>query len=157
MTTETAGTSIEQIFREVSPTLWHAVYTYSGGRREVADDAVAEAFARAIEHLEQIRNPAPWLYRTAFRIAGRELARGARTTPLDGVDPGFSPGEHEDLTRLLRGLSPSQRAAIYLHYQADLPVRQIARLMGTSAAAVRVHLYRGRGRLRELLEGETDD
>lgn len=39
-------TDIEEVFREVSPTLWRALYAYSGGRREIADDAVAEAFAR---------------------------------------------------------------------------------------------------------------
>jgi RNA polymerase sigma factor (sigma-70 family) len=56
----------------------------------------------------------------------------------------------------LRQFSPSQRAAVFLHYQADLPVREVAKLMGTSAAAVRVHLMRGRRRLADLL-GEHDD
>jgi RNA polymerase sigma-70 factor (ECF subfamily) len=58
----------------------------------------------------------------------------------------------------LRKLTPSQRAAVYLHYQADLPIREIARLMGTSVAAVKVHLHRGRRRLRGLLgTEETSD
>jgi DNA-directed RNA polymerase specialized sigma24 family protein len=49
------------------------------------------------------------------------------------------------------------RAAIGLHYEADQPVRDVARLMGTSSAAVRVHLQRGRRRLAELLrEGDGD-
>jgi len=61
-----------------------------------------------------------------------------------------------DLGPALRQLSPSQRAALFLHYEADLPVRNVARLMGTSAAAVRVHLMRGRRRLADLL-GEHDD
>lgn len=56
----------------------------------------------------------------------------------------------------LRRLLPSQRAAVFLHYEANLPVREVARLMGTSAAAVRVHLMRGRRRLADLL-GENDD
>jgi Tol biopolymer transport system component len=37
------------LLREVGPQLWRAIFAYSGGRREVADDAVGEAFARAIE------------------------------------------------------------------------------------------------------------
>jgi DNA-directed RNA polymerase specialized sigma24 family protein len=40
---------------------------------------------------------------------------------------------------------------VYLHYQADLPVAEVARLIGTSTAAVKVHLMRGRRRLAELL------
>ena len=51
----------------------------------------------------------------------------------------------------LRRLTPSQRAAVYLHYRADLPVREVAQVMGTSSAAVKVHLMRGRRRLAELL------
>jgi DNA-directed RNA polymerase specialized sigma24 family protein len=38
-----------------------------------------------------------------------------------------------------------------MHYEADLPVQEVARRMGTSTGAVRVHLFRGRRRLRELL------
>jgi DNA-directed RNA polymerase specialized sigma24 family protein len=44
---------------------------------------------------------------------------------------------------------------VYLHYRADLPVREVARLTGMSVASVKVHLMRGRRRLRELL-GEED-
>jgi DNA-directed RNA polymerase specialized sigma24 family protein len=53
---------------------------------------------------------------------------------------------------------PGQRAAVYLHYQADLPVREIAGLMGTSAATVKVQLSRGRRRLAQILgTGEVID
>jgi hypothetical protein len=37
------------LYREVGPQLWRAILVYTGGRREVADDAVGEAFARAME------------------------------------------------------------------------------------------------------------
>lgn len=36
---------IERVFRENGPDIWRAVYVYAGKRREIADDAVAEAFA----------------------------------------------------------------------------------------------------------------
>ena len=61
-----------------------------------------------------------------------------------------------DLLHALRELTPAQRAAVYLHYRVDLPVREVARVTGMSSAAVKVHLMRGRRRLRELL-GEEDD
>jgi RNA polymerase sigma-70 factor (ECF subfamily) len=64
-------------------------------------------------------------------------------------------GPSPDLLRALRHLSPAQRAAVYLHYQADLPVREVARLTGTSSASVKVHLSRGRKRLAEML-GEDE-
>jgi RNA polymerase sigma-70 factor (ECF subfamily) len=141
------------LYRTTGLALWRAVYAYSGGRREVADDAVAEAFARAIKHDGMIRRPESWLYRTAFRIAAAELRR---TRSLIEVQDWAhdEPSEVTDLVKALRSLSPNQRASVFLFYQADLPVREVARLMGTSVAAVKVHLHRGRGRLRELLGTE---
>ncbi len=67
------------------------------------------------------------------------------------------PAGLDDLLRAMRQLSPSQRAAVYLHYQADLPVREVAQAMGTSVAAVKVHLHRGRTRLRTMLGTEEVD
>ena len=61
-----------------------------------------------------------------------------------------------DLLEALRELTPAQRAAVYLHYRADLPVREVAHITGMSTAAVKVHLMRGRKRLAVLL-GEEDD
>jgi RNA polymerase sigma-70 factor, ECF subfamily len=145
------------LFQEVGPDLWRAIYAYSGGRRDVADEAVAEAFARAIQGGSRIRRPASWLYRVAFRVAADELRRSATQEELteEGYD---TPLDLAEVTAALRRLSPSQRAAVYLHYRADLPVREVARLMGTSSGAVRVHLHRGRNHLRQMLGSEeTDD
>ena len=57
----------------------------------------------------------------------------------------------------LRRLSPNQRAAIVLCYEADLPIAEVARRMGIAAVTVRVHIHRGRARLRELLGAEEVD
>lgn len=143
---------LEQVFRQAAPGLWRTIFAFAGGRAAVADDAVAEAFARALERVGQIREPVPWLYRTAFRIAAEELRH---------KEPAAEPERRvataaglEALVPALRELSPAQRAAIVLHYEADLPVREVAEHMGTSVAAVKVHLFRARRRLRELLGEE---
>jgi RNA polymerase sigma-70 factor (ECF subfamily) len=141
------------LYKTTGLALWRAIYAYSGGRRDVADDAVAEAFARSIQHDGAIRRPESWLYRTAFRIAAAELRRTRSLTELRDQPKG-EPTDVIDLVDALRALSPNQRAAVFLFYQADLPVQEVARLMGTSVAAVKVHLHRGRGRLRELLGTE---
>ena len=142
----------EQLFRQAAPGLWRTIFAFAGGRAAVADDAVAEAFARALERVGQIREPVPWLYRTAFRIAAGELRR---KEPAAGPEPGVAAAAGlEALVPALRELSTAQRAAVVLHYEADLPVREVAERMGTSAAAVKVHLFRARRRLRELLTEE---
>jgi DNA-directed RNA polymerase specialized sigma24 family protein len=65
----------DAIWRGSGATLWRAVYAYSGGRRDVADDAVAEAFARVMARGVEVRDPLAYLYRVAFRVASAELAR----------------------------------------------------------------------------------
>lgn len=147
----------EQVFRDAGPDLWRTIYAFAAGRRTVADDAVAEAFARALERADQIREPVPWLYRTAFRLAAEDLRR-ERREPAAEPDPAAEPEAGLGaLVPALRQLSPAQRAAVVLHYEADLPVQEVARRMGTTTGAVKVHLFRGRRRLRDLLGTEEAD
>ena len=112
----------DAIWREAGPVIWRAVYAYSGGRRDVADDAVAEAFPRAIARPDAVREPVPYLYRVAFRIAAADLERTGRQSELFETDRTVEdPEPAADLMAALRRLTPSQRASVYLHYRADLP------------------------------------
>jgi RNA polymerase sigma-70 factor (ECF subfamily) len=61
-----------------------------------------------------------------------------------------------DLVVALGALFERQRTAVVLHEAAGYPAREVARIVGSTEAAVRVHLMRGRRRLRELLEDEDD-
>jgi RNA polymerase sigma-70 factor (ECF subfamily) len=155
-----AHAELEHLYRESAPALWRAIYGFSGGRRDVTEDAVAEAFARAVEHADRIREPMAWIYRTAFRIASRELQREKRPPPAapDPV-PGLDPGEIQDVMRALSTLSANQRAAVLLHDLEGFTSLEVARMLGVTAATVRVHLFRGRRRLRDVLgaEEEHDD
>jgi RNA polymerase sigma-70 factor, ECF subfamily len=140
----------DTIWREHGAALWRAVLVYSGGRRDVADDAVAEAFARTIERRDEVRDAVPYLYRVAFRIAAADLRRLA--TLRDEEDREVIDAVQDvDLLRALRTLTPDQRAAVYLRYRVDLPVARIATLLGTSNAAVRVRLMKARRKLAPLL------
>jgi RNA polymerase sigma-70 factor (ECF subfamily) len=153
-----ARSDLEHVYRESAPRLWRAVYGFAGGRRDVAEDAVAEAFARAAEHFDRIREPVPWIYRTAFRIASRELQRERRPPPvMPDLVPGLDPGEIQDVIRALAQLSPNQRAAVLLYDLEGFTGPEVGRLLGMSAATVRVHLFRGRRRLRETLGVEEDE
>ena len=134
----------EAIWRMQGPAIWRAVLAYGGGRRDIADDAVAEAFARVMERGAQIRDPVAYLYRIAFRIAAADLRNAASELEDTAVD---DPEPLVDLLAAMRSLSPAERAAVYLHYRADMPVRDIARILDTTSAAVRVRLMRGRRRL----------
>jgi RNA polymerase sigma-70 factor (ECF subfamily) len=49
-------------------------------------------------------------------------------------------------------LSPQQRTALVLRYGHDLPVGEIAALLGVELATAKTHLVRGLARLRDLME-----
>jgi RNA polymerase sigma-70 factor, ECF subfamily len=144
---------VEAVFRSHGGLVWRAVLTMSAGSREVADEATAEAFARLFAYREGVRDPVAWVFRTAFGVAGRELGRQRRLVAGDVPETGAEDRSElpSDLTAALRLLSPDQRAVVFLHYFADLPVREVARLSGAPLATVKVRLHRARRLLRDSL------
>lgn len=150
----TEATGIEAVYRENATRLWRAVLLYSGDR-EIASDAVAEAFAQAIRNAGTIREPAAWVWRAAFSVATDELRARRRTTEMFEQREEM-PESLVDLTRALKGLSHHQRASVILHDYAGYSRREIAEILRSSASAVGVHLFRARRRLRDALEVSDD-
>jgi RNA polymerase sigma factor (sigma-70 family) len=147
---EGTGRDIEDVYREQSPRLWRALLLYAGDR-EVASDAVAEAFVQALRHGASIRDPGRWVWRAAFSVATDELRARRRRAEL--VETGYEmPEPLADLTTALRGLSHHQRASVILHDYAGYSRREIAAMLGSSPSAVGVHLFRARRLLRTELE-----
>jgi RNA polymerase sigma factor (sigma-70 family) len=152
---EDSRTALERIYREHGDRLWRSVLLFSG-EPDVASDAVAEAFAQALRRGAELRSPDRWVWRTAFRIARGMLKERRRMSP-DPPELAYEmPLGAVELMADLGRLSPMQRAVIVLHYYGDLPVRQTAALLGSTQAAVRVHLHRARRRLKALLEDRDD-
>lgn len=142
---------LEQVYREQSAKLWRALVAYTGDRG-IADDALAEAFAQAISRGGALRTPERWVWIAAFRIAAGELKTQEQRAV--GHEP-RAPAEASEAVELLdalTGLPPKQRAVLVLHYYGGYKSREIALMVGSTAATVRVHLSAGRKRLRALLE-----
>ncbi len=66
---------------------------------------------------------------------------------IDSLD-----NEASDLLSALAGLSPRQRACVVLRYYVGYRPDEIAGILGSTAATVRVHLSQGRRRLRRMME-----
>jgi RNA polymerase sigma-70 factor (ECF subfamily) len=145
---------VEAVYRADADRLWHALLGYTGDA-DTASDAVAEAFVQVLRRGPVVRDPAAWTWRTAFKIAGGLLKDrrdvGRLPVPEAGLRSGLDRYADPDLLAALRRLPDAQRAAVILHYYADLPVRQIAARLGSNSLAVRANLSRGRRRLHELL------
>ena len=148
----TPSADIEQIYRDEGDRLYYAILAYSG-EPDVAREAVAEAFARALASESSIRDVVPWIWRVAFRVASNDLKDRKRlTSPSDAEErPGPEP---HDLVEAIGQLPERQRASIVLHYYAGYSLDEIASILGTRKGTIGAHLHRGRARLHELLEDD---
>ena len=148
---ETDG-QLGHLYAEHGDRLWRAVLAFAGDR-EVASDAVAEAFAQCLARGPAVRDPSRWIWRAAFRIAAGEL-KDRRKRMASQTSEGWyeipEPAGH--VIEALSRLSPRQRAVVILHEHIGYSTREVAAILGSTPATVRVHLSQGRRRLRRLLE-----
>ncbi len=157
-----AGGWNEQVhatYLEIRGPLWRALLAWSG-QPDVADEAVAEAFAQLLRRGDEVRDPAAWVWRSAFRLAAGDLKSRraqARTTAEDSIlelvaapADRLSP-EATDLLAALEQLSDQQRRCVALVDIAGHTAPSAAAVLGTTAATVRVQLMRARRQLRTLL------
>lgn len=127
-------------------------------RPQLAEDQVAEAFARAWASWRKVRrHPAPkaWVVRTALNAGASWWRRRNRELPLADHDltaPGdLGNGLDPSLLTALRRLSPRQREVIALRIFLDLDTDTIATQLGIEAGTVRMHMSRGVAALRHEL------
>jgi len=138
--------------------LWRSVLAWSGDR-DIAHDAVAEAFAQAIRRGDAIDDVGRWVWRAAFRIAGGLLSDRRRHDggPLrDRAGRAALPDEAVALVDALDRLSDADRTVVALALVGGWPAADVARFTDTTAGAVRVRLHRAKAKLRHLLEDHDD-
>jgi RNA polymerase sigma-70 factor, ECF subfamily len=126
------------------------------GSYDTAHDAVQEAFAKAFASRRGFRGDGSlegWVWRIAFRIALRH--RGREHELVDGRGAMVvMPERDPELAEVLRSLPPQRRLIVFLHYFADLPYAEIARLCSISEGTVGASLSQARAALRATLERE---
>ena len=154
MQTTDSEPELTHLYRKEGARLWRAVFAYCGDR-EIANDAVAEAFAQYARRGELVRKPAAWIWRAAFKIAGGELQRRSRHTPMP-TQLAYEVVDRVPVTEALARLSSRQRATIVLHYYAGYSAAEIAQILAINPATVRVHMLQARRKLSSLLKEEDD-
>ena len=142
-----------------------------------AEDLTQDTYARAVERIDQLRDPQAalaWLYRIATNVALDRLRRqrpatvplddssimaaaGARGTASDGrtslIETALERSEmSECVQRYLVTLSDDYRVALFLHDMHGLSNPEVARLVGCSVATAKIRVHRARQRLREALD-----
>lgn len=139
--------------------VFRAVYAATGTRAG-AEDAVAEAYARAFAHWATVAahpNPTAWVLRTALNVQ-RSLWRRLRREALTGSPPEPAAGEagssllDRQIRAAVQALPRRQREVVALRLLADLSADETAALLGLAPATVHVHLHRALGQLRRHLD-----
>jgi RNA polymerase sigma-70 factor (sigma-E family) len=132
------------------------------GDRQLAEDLVAEAFARAWTSWPKVRrHPAPraWVVRTALNI-GVSWWRRQREVPLAGHDaaaPDDLSGVDPALIAALRRLPARQREVLALRIFLDLDTETTANVLRIAPGTVTAHLSRAVAALRRDLPPANTD
>lgn len=139
------------------------------GEREEARDITQEALARAYARWRTVAGyDEAWVARVATNLAIGRWRKRRPTVPIDDrhagslADPASLALERYGLVQTLRRLPARQREVLALRYLADLPEREVARLLKTTVGSVKQHAHRAMTRLRAelvpaLLTAEVDD
>ena len=153
-------------YEESLPHVYRYLYNRCGRRSDVAEELSQETFLEAVRsrHDADRGDRRSWLIGIArhrlldhFRRQARRertFLRLVSTRPPVAITMDRS---HPDelIVAALERLPAHQRAAVVLRYVDDLPVREVARLLGRSEGATESLLSRGREALRRLLSEEV--
>jgi RNA polymerase sigma-70 factor, ECF subfamily len=155
--------SISWLFECYQPSIFRYLY-YRVGEHQAAEDLTSEVFIRMLRALPGYQPQAApfhsWLFQIArnlaidyFRQSGRNQAL---TENLRASDPGPETAldhtlTHDELRLALSKLNNDQREVIVLRFILELPIAQVAQMLGTSGDAVKGLQRRGLLTLRNVM------
>jgi RNA polymerase sigma-70 factor (sigma-E family) len=122
-------------------------YRLYGVRGRLRDDVDVAAYLNRIV-VNHVRS------RHRHRQVGRRDAHLLVGEVLD--DPVSRDGDRRAVMQALAGLPPRQREALVLRYWLDLPVAQVADVMGVRLGTVKSHLSRGVAALGLVLRDDAE-
>jgi RNA polymerase sigma-70 factor (ECF subfamily) len=161
-----------EIVRRYHRSIYNLAYRMTGNRED-SKDIVQEALLRAYRALPtfDLEKPfLPWVYRIAWNICadrGRKMGRTPQEGSLDdneresaslaAQDPGpakiYEAKEtREALDDAINRLADGYRELIIMFHVDGLSIKEISEVTGMKETVIKNRLYRGRQRLRKILE-----
>jgi RNA polymerase sigma-70 factor (ECF subfamily) len=125
-----------------------------------AEDVVQDGLLIGWRKLPGLATPeafGPWITRIVFRRCLRTLKQRGGVPVVESAAEPCEVSRSEDavwVEQLLAALAPRQRAVMHLTVVEGRTDREIAGLLGITAASVRAHRRRGRARLEKLIGGD---
>ncbi len=157
--------AFDALYRHYVTPVYRYCYARTGTAVE-AEDLTAQVFLAVLESLDSYRKEsafAAWLFGIAYRkcadyyrskYASRDVAlEAAAAKPDGGAEDPEEAAWHSDVLDCvevtLPHLSPERTQAVHLRYWGGLRMREIARVMQKSEAAVKMLISRAIADLRE--------
>jgi RNA polymerase sigma factor (sigma-70 family) len=151
---EASVRAIEEVYRRQYSRFLRVAIALAGGR-EQADDAVQEAFSRAIRGRAAYRGEGTldgWLWQTLVNVCRDAHRKAAEPASLD--EPPASNGHAEDWPELraaVAALPERQRLVLFLRHYADLDYEAIATALGVQRGTVAATLHAAHSALRRVM------
>jgi RNA polymerase sigma-70 factor (ECF subfamily) len=153
--------ALEELFKAVEGPLLRYVLGVVADRA-LAEDVLQEVFILIYRKLYWLREPElfrPWAYRIASREVIRQLKRARRWPEQFDEDSRpesvaveergeFRPGLAERLPELLARVSPASRMVLVLHYLDEMPLQEVADVLGLPLGTIKSRLAYGLAALR---------
>jgi RNA polymerase sigma-70 factor (ECF subfamily) len=158
--------AFEDLVSRHAPRVWRLAHRMVGGTD--AADVVQQTFIAAWQALDRFRageSFAPWLMTIAthrclncLRSRKRSRAEALDLVHYRVADPGADPGDRVErqeqaamLAQAVDALPATAAAIVTLHYMEAMSCAQIGEVLGMQESAVKVALFRARGKLRDIL------
>ncbi len=164
---QTQEDQLDQMVQQYEKDLFRICCIYLRDRT-AAEDVVQETFLKAFRNMDSFRGESSiktWLIRIAINCC-RDYRKSAwyryidRRVSLDRL-PILSSAppsdDHIALTMAIMKLKPKYMEAVLLYFYEGYPIKEIAKMLNLTEAAVSGRIHKAKQKLRTELEGGEDD
>ena len=149
----------EAAVRRYADTVYRLAYARTGSRED-AEDVFQEVFLRYVRKkptFQDEEHRKAWLIRVTVNCA-KSLRGSFWNRRTEGLNENlvFDSVRDYDLYYELMRLKPQEREVIHLFYYEDMKISEISRALGISQSAVKLRLFRGKEKLRTILDKENE-
>lgn len=145
-------TSIETVYRNERDGLVRLGFLLTSSRAD-AEDLVHTAFASLAQSWEEVMSPRAYLRQAVVNGAAGVHRRASRRLPAR-PEPVVGEPVVDDTWAAVQQLSPVQRTVVVLRFYEDLPLNEIAQVIGRPESTVRSDLRRALQHLRQELNDD---
>lgn len=157
--------ALEEIFKIIQEPLYRYIFRLVS-ERTLSEDILQDVFILIYRKLGWLDDPRffrPWAYRIASREAFKRLRRERRWTeqirdeafleaiPAEKAEESVAPELKERLPQLVGRVSPASRAVLILHYLDEMPLAEVAEVLGISVGTAKSRLAYGLSSLRRAI------